>query len=160
MSVDPPPPFPGPKAVRQFVQVDHRLAFDPWHPGSILVEGEERQVTLKEWGLFLLLASDAARVWPHVVLYERLWDCAGLVHTSGALRAVVMRLRRALPPGYLASVRGAGYRLLPSADLETVRREHIVAVAPDVVELLAAEALPEEGLAETLHRLLLQAASR
>ncbi len=117
MTADPPFTFPEPAAVRQVVQIDHRLAFDPWHPGTILVAGEERQVTLKEWRLFVLLASDPARVWPQILLYERLWDCAGLVHTSGALRVLVMRLRRALPPGYLASVRGAGYRLLPRADL-------------------------------------------
>lgn len=143
-----------PRVVRQLVQVDQLVAFDPWHPGAIYVCGEERAVTLLGWRLFVLLASEPSRVWQHAELYERLWGEPGLVHTSSALRTLVSRLRRVLPGGYLVNVARAGYRLLPDRGAREASREHRLTVHAEVMEAVVGAALPGETVDATLLRLI------
>lgn len=80
------------------------------------VRGRPVRLTLTEFDLLAVLASEAGRVVPNERLLERVWtpDKPGNLQT---LRTHLTRLRRKLgeDSNYIVNQRGVGYRLGPAA---------------------------------------------
>jgi DNA-binding response OmpR family regulator len=79
----------------------------------VTVDGEEVDVTRKEFGLLALLAEDPGVVYRRETILDRVWDTTW-AGTSRTLDAHVASLRRKLgDPSLIETVRGVGYRLGP-----------------------------------------------
>jgi two-component system response regulator ResD len=92
------------------------LAIDPTSR-TVTRRGEPLRLTLKEFDLLYLLASNPNRVFSRETLMRRIWGYEATIDT-GTLTVHVRRLREKVEddpstPRYLETVWGAGYRLRP-----------------------------------------------
>lgn len=88
------------------IQVDHSTRV-------VRVDGRAARLPRQLYDLLLVLLEDPERVVPTPELEGRLWGCND--GCSRALNAAIVRLRRALGPGYVYNVWGVGYRLVAGA---------------------------------------------
>lgn len=87
-----------------------RLAIDE-RTRVVKLDGEQLQLTVKEFDLLAVLASDAGRVWRRIDLLTRVWgdDFYG---SGKTLDVHVAALRRKLgDPEWVRAVRGVGFQL-------------------------------------------------
>ncbi len=77
----------------------------------VRLNGEELELTLKEFDLLALLASDPGAVMSRRRILEEVWDTHWLGHTK-TIDVHVASLRKKLSdPGWIETVRGVGFRL-------------------------------------------------
>lgn len=85
---------------------------------SSTLDGSPLALSRRDFELLVALMSSAGRVVPHEELAQRLWEWED-EDPGNALRLAVVRLRKKLgdpsgQPRWIASVRGVGYRFLPT----------------------------------------------
>ncbi len=75
------------------------------------LDGEELELTLKEFDLLALLATDPGAVMSRRRILEEVWDTHWLGHTK-TIDVHIASLRKKLgDPGWIETVRGVGFRL-------------------------------------------------
>jgi DNA-binding response OmpR family regulator len=92
---------------------------------ALRVSGQPVPLTATEWRLLEVLVGDAGWIVPHERIAARIWGRDESADHA-ALRVFVRRLRAKLnddaqTPRYIETVRGLGYRLLPSESRPPVR---------------------------------------
>ncbi len=93
-----------------------RLKIDP-QTRLVIVDGEERVLTAKEFDLLYLLACHPRQVYSRDQLLERVWGASDYID-PGTVTVHVRRLREKIEndpanPRYLQTVWGVGYRFEP-----------------------------------------------
>ena len=104
-------------ALDPVIQVDDQLAVD-FARQTILIQGQEVQLSPTETKLLYLLMRNAGRTVTNDFLLRRLWPLAEVFEDT--LRVHVYRLRKKLEPGpsswrYVITERGEGYRFVSAA---------------------------------------------
>ena len=86
------------------------LCIDEEHK-SVVFEGKELTLTVKEFQLLSLMMRNADKVVTKEMITAELWSASESV-SSGAIRVYINRLKSELGPESIENIRGVGYKLV------------------------------------------------
>jgi len=87
-----------------------KLSHDVSHR-TILYDGEELELSKKEYQLLVLLMNNANASVPKELIFDELWSSAES-GSDGAVRVYINRLKQLLPEQSIENIRGVGYKLV------------------------------------------------
>ena len=91
---------------------EKKLLIDPQRR-QVLLDGQELQLTRKEFNLLFYLASNPEQVFSREKLYDRIWDEHSAYNVDEVVKAQIKSLRQKLSitgKEYIQNVWGVGYR--------------------------------------------------
>jgi DNA-binding response OmpR family regulator len=88
-----------------------KLSHDTLHK-RVLYDGEELELSKKEYELLVLLMNDIDAVVTKEIIFSELWSSAE-GGSDGAIRVYINRLKQLLPDMQIENIRGIGYKLVP-----------------------------------------------
>lgn len=84
---------------------------------KVIINGQEVELTTKEYDILCLLAVNKGRVLTHSQIYDKVWGDTAIGNESKAVGYHIWNIRKKLceltdsPPIVIESVRDVGYRL-------------------------------------------------
>ncbi|MDY0116447.1 MAG: response regulator transcription factor [Sulfurimonadaceae bacterium] len=100
--------------LRRVKKVKHKcinlLCHDEVHK-RILYDGDEIDLSKKEYELLLILMQHANQVVPRELMIDSLWSCSK-TGSTGAIRVYINRIKQLIPALDIQNIRGIGYKLV------------------------------------------------